>query len=53
MCDRIPTVILEHLGDIYLKLKNSKKAVNVYEKVLQIDSDNQLIKDKINKINER
>ena len=45
-------VILEHLGDIYVKLNKSSEAVNIYEKVLSIDSDNQLIKDKINKIYE-
>ena len=45
-------VILEHLGDIYVKLKKSSEALNIYEKVLSIDSENQLIKDKIQKFYE-
>ena len=46
-------VILEHLGDIYVKLNKSSEAVNIYEKVLSIDSDNHLVIDKIHKINGR
>ena len=45
-------VILEHLGDIYIKMNKTIEAIKIYEKLLEIDSDNQLIKNKLDKIND-
>jgi tetratricopeptide (TPR) repeat protein len=45
-------VILEHLGDIYVKMNKTIEAINIYEKLLEKDSDNQLIRNKLDKIND-
>ena len=45
-------VILEHLADIYTKVNRFSDAIILYEKILSIDSENQKIKNKINKIYE-
>jgi hypothetical protein len=45
-------VILEHLADIYTKVNRFSDAIILYEKILLIDSENQKIKKKINKIYE-
>ena len=45
-------VILEHLGDIYVKMNKTIEAINIYEKLLEIDSDNQLIRNKLDKIHD-
>lgn len=40
-------VILEHLGDVYVKLNEIEKAIEVYQKVLTIDPQNKNIKNKL------
>ena len=40
-------VILEHLGDVYMKLNEPEKARQVYEKALEYDTENKGLKDKI------
>jgi tetratricopeptide (TPR) repeat protein len=45
-------VILEHLGDIYVKMNKTIEAINIYEKLLEKDSNNQLIRNKLDKIND-
>ena len=46
-------VILEHMGDIYLKLDSSDQALLLYEKAHSKDINNKTIQDKINQINGR
>ena len=43
-------VILEHLGDDYIKLNELEQALNVYNKILILELKNQLIKKKINNL---
>ena len=45
-------VILEHLGDIYVKMNKTIEAINIYEKLLEKDSNNQLIRNKLDKLND-
>ena len=40
-------VILEHLGDVYMKLNEPEKARQVYEKAREYDTENKGLKDKI------
>lgn len=40
-------VILEHLGDVYVKLNEIEKAIEVYQKVLTLDPQNKNIKNKL------
>lgn len=40
-------IILEHLGDVYVKLNEIEKAIEVYQKVLTIDPQNKNIKNKL------
>uniref|UniRef100_A0A7C4XLN5 Tetratricopeptide repeat protein n=1 Tax=candidate division WOR-3 bacterium TaxID=2052148 RepID=A0A7C4XLN5_UNCW3 len=46
-------VILEHLGDVYMKLKDFKKAVEIYKRVLELQPDNKVVKEKIRQLEER
>lgn len=45
-------VILEHLGDVYLKLNDSEKAKEAYEKALEYDFENSVLKEKLQKLSE-
>lgn len=40
-------VILEHLGDVYVKLNEIEKAIEVYQKVLNLEPQNKNIKNKL------
>jgi tetratricopeptide (TPR) repeat protein len=40
-------VILEHLGDVYMKLNEQNKAKQAYEKALEYEPENEGLKDKI------
>jgi tetratricopeptide (TPR) repeat protein len=40
--------VAEHLGDIYFKLKNFSEAKSYWEKALQLNPDNETIKNKLN-----
>ncbi|MGQ9663744.1 MAG: tetratricopeptide repeat protein [bacterium] len=40
-------VIFEHLGDVYVKLNEIEKAIEVYQKVLTLDPQNKNIKNKL------
>ena len=44
------SVILEHMGDIYRQLDESEQALILYEKALEKDANNKLIKNKINQL---
>ena len=44
------SVILEHMGDIYRQLNKLEQALILYEKALQKDANNKLIKNKINQL---
>ena len=39
--------IIEHMGDIYVKLNKTKEAREMYERVLKIDSKNSSVQKKI------
>ncbi len=41
-------VILEHIGDTYLKLNNRPKAQSYWEKALELDPENETLKNKLN-----
>ena len=43
------TTILEHLGDIYFKLKDKSKALNLWQKAFDLDQSKIEIKRKIEK----
>ncbi|KPK72012.1 hypothetical protein AMJ87_05915 [candidate division WOR_3 bacterium SM23_60] len=43
-------VIFEHLGDVYIKLKNTEKARAAYEKGLEFEPDNNILKRKLQSI---
>ncbi len=45
-------VILEHLGDVYMKLNDMQKAKNAYIKALEHDPKNKILKQKIEKFSE-
>ncbi len=45
-------VILEHLGDIYVKMNKTSEAINIYKKILKLDSTNQLIRTKLDRLND-
>lgn len=45
-------VILEHLGDVYLKLNDSERAKEAYEKALEYDFENSVLKEKLQKLSE-
>ncbi len=40
-------VILEHLGDVYVKLNEIEKAIEVYQKILSLEPQNKNIKNKL------
>ncbi len=40
-------VILEHLGDVYVKLNEVEKAIEVYQKVLSLEPQNKNIRNKL------
>ncbi len=40
-------VIIEHLGDVYLKLKDVDKAIEMYEKVLRLEPKNKNVRQKL------
>ena len=44
-------VILEHLGDIYIKLNDLIRAKEIFERVLELDPDNKTIKKKLLELN--
>jgi tetratricopeptide (TPR) repeat protein len=46
-------VILEHMADIYAKINRHSDALNLYKKILKIDSENIKIKNKINQLYEK
>jgi tetratricopeptide (TPR) repeat protein len=47
-------VILEHLGDIYLKMNQPKKALDYYQKALSVKEDDQDgLKKKIQSLKQR
>jgi len=46
------SVILEHLGDAYLKLGNIEKAQEIYKKAVKLDSTNHGLKEKLEPLNE-
>ena len=51
--DQNNLIILEHLGDVYYKLEEYNKALNIYNKII-IDSPNNLeIAKKIKLLNEK
>jgi tetratricopeptide (TPR) repeat protein len=43
-------VIFEHLGDVYMELDNTFKARESYEKALELDPDNKILKKKLSEI---
>lgn len=43
-------VIFEHLGDVYIKLENREKARTAYEKGLEFEPDNSILKRKLQSI---
>ena len=43
-------VVLEHLGDVYLKLNDIERAKQAYEKALILDAKNKAVKEKLLKI---
>jgi cytochrome c-type biogenesis protein CcmH/NrfG len=43
-------VIAEHLGDAYAKQDQAEKAVQMYERALQLDAKKIKIRDKIKKL---
>lgn len=45
-------VILEHLGDVYMKLNDLKHAGDAYLKASEYDPDSKVLKEKLRKINE-
>jgi tetratricopeptide (TPR) repeat protein len=46
-------VILEHLGDVYVKLNNIEKAIEVYQKVLNLEPGNKKIRIKLTNLKKR
>lgn len=44
-------VILEHLGDVYIKLNDPTRAKEIFERVLELDPDNKTIKKKLLELN--
>jgi len=40
-------VILEHLGDVYVKLNECRKAIEIYKKVLNLEPKNKKVKNKL------
>ena len=43
-------IIFEHLGDIYVSMNNMMNAISAYENAIEIDSQNEIIQKKIEKI---
>lgn len=43
-------VIFEHLGDVYLKLNEFEKAIEMYNKVLNLDPKNKSVKNKLSNL---
>uniref|UniRef100_A0A7C6EGG9 Tetratricopeptide repeat protein n=1 Tax=candidate division WOR-3 bacterium TaxID=2052148 RepID=A0A7C6EGG9_UNCW3 len=43
-------VIFEHLGDVYLKLNEFEKAIEMYNKVLNLDPKNKAVKHKLSNL---
>ncbi len=46
-------VILEHLGDVYVKLNNIEKAIEAYQKVLNLEPRNKKIRIKLTNLKKR
>jgi len=46
-------VIYEHLGDLYIKLNDTKNAVEYYKKGLELNPDSKSLKEKISKYEEK
>ena len=42
-------VVLEHLGDVLIKVDRRADALDYYRKALEIDSDNERLREKIEK----
>jgi|UniRef100_A0A7V3VU68 tetratricopeptide (TPR) repeat protein len=40
-------IILEHLGDVYIKLNDIERAIEVYKKILTIEPENKRVKNKL------
>ena len=41
-------VILEHLGDVYIKLDDQGRAMDAYERALEFEPDNEELRKKLN-----
>jgi cytochrome c-type biogenesis protein CcmH/NrfG len=44
-------VVFEHLGDVYIKLDELKKAKQSYENALELDPKNKILKKKLLELN--
>ncbi len=42
--------VIEHLGDVYLKIGDNKKAVEYYQKAAKIDPKNSAVKKKLDNL---
>ncbi len=50
--DKTNSLLLTGIAEIYQKLNNLKKAKEIYEEVLKIDTNNQIVQEKLEKINQ-
>ena len=46
------SVILEHLGDVYLKMENIKKAQDIFNKAVTLNPTNEKLKAKLEPLND-
>ena len=51
--DKHNSIILEHVGDVYLKLEKYEKALNIYNKIMINNPNDIKIKRKIQILNEK